>query len=64
MWPAVGACGVKVGPKPLSVREWQCAECGIVHDRAENAARNIRKLGVAAGRTETENAREIGRAHV
>ena len=51
------ACGVKDGPKPLSVREWQCARCGTVHDRDVNAAINIRKLGqVAAGRAETQNA--------
>jgi putative transposase len=51
------ACGVKDGPKPLSVREWECRECGTVHDRDVNAAKNIRKLGVAAGRAETGNAR-------
>jgi len=46
------ACGVKDGPKPLSVREWACAACGAVHDRDLNAARNI----VALGRKETLNA--------
>ncbi|HEY0936469.1 MAG TPA: RNA-guided endonuclease TnpB family protein, partial [Trebonia sp.] len=55
---ACSACGVKDGPKPLSVREWACAACGTVHDRDVNAAKNIRKLGqVAAGRAETKNAR-------
>jgi putative transposase len=39
------ACGVKDGPKPLSVREWTCAACGCVHDRDFNAARNILALG-------------------
>jgi len=39
------ACGVKDGPKPLSVREWTCAACGAVHDRDVNAARNILALG-------------------
>ena len=54
---ACSGCGVKDGPKPLAIREWQCAQCSTVHDRDVNAARNIRKLGVAAGRAETENAR-------
>ena len=35
------ACGVKDGPKPLSVRQWTCGGCGTVHDRDVNAARNI-----------------------
>ncbi|MEU0784113.1 RNA-guided endonuclease TnpB family protein [Streptomyces sp. NPDC006173] len=53
------ACGFRDGPKPLRVREWQCGECGAVHDRDHNAARNVlfegRRL-VAAGRVETSNA--------
>jgi putative transposase len=47
------ACGVKDGPKPLSVREWTCKECGTTHDRDVNAARNI----AALGRREALNAR-------
>jgi putative transposase len=46
------ACGVKDGPKPLRVREWQCPACGAHHDRDVNAARNI----LAAGRAERLNA--------
>jgi putative transposase len=46
------ACGVKGGPKPLSVREWTCAACGAVHDRDLNAAKNI----LALGRRESLNA--------
>jgi putative transposase len=47
------ACGVKDGPKPLSVRAWTCAACGAVHDRDVNAARNV----LALGRRESLNAR-------
>ena len=46
------ACGVKDGPKPLSVRAWTCAACGTMHDRDVNAARNI----LAAGRADSLNA--------
>ena len=46
-------CGVKDGPKPLHVREWECKICGAVHDRDVNAARNI----AALGRREALNAR-------
>ena len=46
------ACGMKDGPKPLSVRMWTCRACGTVHDRDVNAARNI----VTAGRAGTLNA--------
>jgi IS605 OrfB family transposase len=45
-------CGVKDGPKPLSVREWACGGCGTVHDRDVNAARNV----LALGRRESLNA--------
>ncbi len=46
------ACGIKDGPKPLHVRAWTCKECGTVHDRDVNAARNI----LAAGRADRPNA--------
>jgi putative transposase len=46
------ACGVKDGPKPLTVRTWTCAACGAVHDRDVNAARNI----LAAGRADSLDA--------
>ncbi len=52
-------CGVKDGPKPLSVRSWTCPACGTGHDRDVNAARNVLYEGkriVAAGQVETVNA--------
>jgi putative transposase len=36
-------CGVKDGPKPLSVRVWTCEACGAVLDRDVNAAVNVAK---------------------
>ena len=50
---ACSECGTRDGPKPLAVREWTCQQCGAVHDRDVNAARNI----LAAGRAERLNAR-------
>jgi putative transposase len=46
------ACGITDGPKPLHIRTWTCSECGTVHDRDLNAARNV----LALGRRESLNA--------
>jgi putative transposase len=41
------ACGAIAAKMPLSVRDWECARCGAVHDRDVNAAVNIRAAGLA-----------------
>ncbi|MEF8834258.1 MAG: transposase [Halofilum sp. (in: g-proteobacteria)] len=43
-------CGAQTGPSGrdgLNVRQWRCDACGAHHDRDENAAINIRELGMA-----------------
>ena len=40
-------CGFTMNKMPLSVREWVCPECGVIHDRDINAARNILAAGLA-----------------
>ncbi|MFD4140950.1 RNA-guided endonuclease InsQ/TnpB family protein [Streptomyces sp. NPDC058572] len=42
-----GACGTVREKLPLNVRDWTC-DCGTVHDRDVNAARNILAAGLAA----------------
>ncbi|CAK0768984.1 transposase [Gammaproteobacteria bacterium] len=40
-------CGHLMDVMALSIREWTCPNCGVIHDRDINAARNI--LSVATG---------------
>ncbi len=40
-------CGHTKASMPLSVRTWDCPECGTHHDRDINAARNVLAAGLA-----------------
>lgn len=40
-------CGHTLPSLPLSVRKWDCPECGAHHDRDQNAATNIKAAGLA-----------------
>jgi putative transposase len=42
-----GNCGHIVDKLGLSIREWTCSKCGVVHDRDLNAANNILAAGLA-----------------
>ena len=39
-------CGYKWGKLDLKVRTVTCLNCGTHHDRDENAAKNINKVGI------------------
>jgi putative transposase len=58
------ACGHAASSLPLAVREWECVNCGVRHDRDINAAVNIRAAGVAvlACGAGVRPARELSRA--
>jgi putative transposase len=40
-------CGHIVDKMPLNIRDWQCPNCGINHDRDVNAGQNILAAGLA-----------------
>ena len=39
-------CGHILDSLSLDIRQWSCPECGVVHDRDVNAARNIHAVGL------------------
>ena len=44
-------CGENTGKKSLSIREWTCPICNIIHDRDMNAAKNILAEGLRIRQT-------------
>lgn len=40
-------CGYTMPKMPLKIRQWECPECGVIHDRDINAARNVLAAGLA-----------------
>jgi putative transposase len=42
------ACGTIQEKMPLAIRQWKCPDCGTLHDRDVNAARNLLAYGLAA----------------
>jgi putative transposase len=42
-----GNCGHVVEKLPLNIRQWECPNCGKIHDRDINAAQNILAAGLA-----------------
>lgn len=41
------SCGYVMDKLELKIREWRCPECGAVHDRDINAAKNVLAAGLA-----------------
>jgi len=61
------ACGYKNNQLTLSIRRWQCPVCKTVHDRDENASKNLYNIGVAhltSGRAGTVQAKACGAGSV
>jgi len=51
-------CGFKWGKLDLKVRTVTCMSCGSTHDRDENAAKNIQKVGIGHGHDSKRTQRE------
>ncbi len=60
-------CGYKNNQLTLSVRKWQCPICKTIHDRDENASKNLYKIGLThltGGRVGTTRAKACGAGSV
>ena len=51
-------CGYKWGKLDLSIRSVVCLNCSTQHDRDENAAKNIKKVGIGHGHDSKRTQRE------
>ena len=51
-------CGYKWGKLDLSIRSVVCLNCSTQHDRDENAAKNIKKVGIGIATTRLRTQRE------
>ena len=61
---ACSSCGALAGPAGLDmlvVRRWVCAECGALHDRDANAARNIITAGLRCRGKSPESTQVLGK---
>jgi putative transposase len=47
-------CGYRAEAMPLSIREWQCPDCGVLHERDHNASKNILKKWRAGSSPEAQ----------
>jgi putative transposase len=56
-------CGCKNSAVVLGVKEWQCPECGALHQRDPNAAKNLRTYAVRSINGQIENCRVYGCTH-
>jgi len=52
-------CKYKNNSLTLDDREWTCPKCGTVHDRDDNAAKNIREEGIRIISTNTAGHAEL-----
>jgi putative transposase len=62
---ACSSCGCIKDSMPLDIRAWTCPQCGAVHDRDINAAKNIRDEGLrilADGPSATASGGDVRRA--
>lgn len=41
-------CGEKIDFLSLSIREWTCTKCGTIHDRDDNASKNLESFAVGS----------------